>query len=310
MNGVIKALTMGVALSAAAWGEVAQAEKSDRPEPAKAIEASAMAAGGYKFKPERGYILMSAHSRVGFGTFLRLPDARDWKAYEADLQKALVRAQKAYPSLVSQWQFDTQLAKDNHKPLPPKPVEPTLADVSAERPETRNMATLGPMFVFAKDKDRFNYLSEVEPGTYVFFGMLSQVEQLPSVCMCMGTVSFTVKAGEVTDLGNMLERLPQLPEKPTAGMGSAAMQAKLWAKQRERSQMGELWGAPGLPADWRVTRAELFAYGKMNNLTGALIDRVAPIPGILAYRHDTVIDARTGQDVPSPTIMTRAKLKH
>jgi hypothetical protein len=40
-----------------------------------------------------------------------------------------------------------------------------------------------------------------------------------------------------------------------------------------------------------------------------MFTRMPPIPGVLGYRRDTVIDLRTGQDVPNPVIKTQVKIK-
>jgi hypothetical protein len=47
----------------------------------------------------------------------------------------------------------------------------------------------------------------------------------------------------------------------------------------------------------------------MNNYFGATVTRMAPIPGVLAYHRDVVVDERTGQEIASPTIISRAKIK-
>jgi hypothetical protein len=41
-------------------------------------------------------------------------------------------------------------------------------------------------------------------------------------------------------------------------------------------------------------RADFSASGKINNFDDIIINRVRPIPGIVGYDRDTVIDLRTG----------------
>ncbi|MFM5884732.1 MAG: hypothetical protein ACKOQ3_05290, partial [Novosphingobium sp.] len=86
----------------------------------------------------------------------------------------------------------------------------------------------------------------------------------------------------------------------------------------ERKAKGKepLWSVPalayGVPASLKAlpaVQAELHANGKLNNHFGLPIDRIPPIPGVLGYRRDTVLDLRTGQDVPNPAIRTQVRIK-
>ncbi len=69
------------------------------------------------------------------------------------------------------------------------------------------------------------------------------------------------------------------------------------------------FGLPDSLKAWGAAQPEFQASGKMNNYYGIGITRMTPIPGVLAYRRDTVIDVRTGTDVPSPPIVTQVRIK-
>ena len=181
--------------------------------------------------------------------------------------------------------------------------------------ELRETESYGPQYVYSKG-DTVTYLNAVKPGTWIWYGPISSAANGVSVgtCYCMGTVKFEVKPGVVTDLGNSLAELPQWSsEKDVARLLLDEMNAKRAASGREALKTlvtGQIrYGAPASLAAWPVAKAELQASGKLNNYLGLIISRVAPIPGILSYRRDVVVDARIGRDIDSPTIVSRAKIK-
>lgn len=133
-------------------------------------------------------------------------------------------------------------------------------------------------------------------------------------CYCMGTVKFEVKPGVVTDLGTSLADLPRWQEDKDVA------RLELDRKNAERVAAGKpplktlgggtpSYGAPASLSSWPVVKAELHASPKMNNYYGVIISRVAPIPGVLGYHRDVIVDERTGKEVDSPTLVSLAKIK-
>lgn len=277
------------------------------------VEEKALATGKAKLDPAVGYIHVQAQSRI-YGTFLRVPDDATRAAYQEDWEKAFAKAQKKYESAIKSWESAAKMAKQTKAKVPAKPVEPTRETFAIDPIELRDMVSFGPMFVFSKTDTRFDYLNAVKPGTYIYYGMVMAAPNMPAagICNCMGSVKFEVKAGKVTDLGNFLYAAPK-GEPP---FDYATLQAQKWAAERKakgkdvpaiNSEIA--FGLPESLKDWPVEKAEFQASGKINNFFLLPITRLAPVPGVLAYRRDTVVDVKTGQDLPNPVIKSVLKPK-
>lgn len=280
---------------------------------AQAVEEKNVLSGKAKLDPAKGYIFASASSRTQ-GVFLRVPDDATRAEYQKDWDEGFEKARKKYASAIKTWENDVKIAAATKAKPPVKPEEPTRETFSIGAIELRDMVGYGPMFVFAKSDTQFSYLTAVKPGTYIYYGPMSYVNGLAPVgqCYCMGTVRFEVKPGTITDLGNSLLALPK-----TAPPYSVATQASMKMNE-ERKAKGKdpVWTVPdlayGVPDALKAlpaVKAELHASGKLNNYFGAPIDRMPPIPGVLDYRRDTVVDVQTGQDIPNPTIRTQVRIK-
>lgn len=279
---------------------------ADKPRLPVPVEKTRLADASQKLDPARGYMAMSDHQR-GFATFLRVPDEATMAEYRADVDKAMAKAKKHYASALESWEADVKTAAQLKQPAPAKPAEPTEETLGVMVPELRDLVTVGPMFIFAKDGGSFTYLHEVKPGTYVYYGALMPLPSgaLSGACACMGTVAFEVKAGVVTDLGNTLNQQTEIDSHAVSMVGKP-VDVKQVEKLRAK---GPLAGVSGLPQGWEVVPAELHAYRKINNYHGVFVSRVGAIPGVLAYHRDKVVDARTGQELPDPLITSRQKAK-
>lgn len=280
---------------------------------AQAVEEKNLLSGKARLDPAKGYIFVQANMRSQ-GVFLRVPDDSTRAEYQKDWDEAFAKAQKKYASAIKTWEKDVAIAKSTGSKPPTRPEEPNRDTFSAGAIELRDMVAYGPMFVFGKSETRFTYLTAVKPGTYVYYGPMYYAPGLAPAgqCYCMGTVRFEVKAGAITDLGNSLAALPQIA--PPYSVGTQAM----LKQNEERRAKGKepVWSPPalayGVPDSLKAlpaVKAELVANGKLNNYFGVPIDRMPPIPGVLDYRRDTVIDARTGADLPNPPIRTQVRIK-
>ena len=287
------------------------------PPPAKPVEEREVATGKVRLEAERGYIFLHAPTRLN-GMFLRVPDDTTREAYQKDWEEAFGKAQKRYLGAVRRWQSDVRIAQQTKKTPPPRPEEPTRETFAIEPVELRDAVSFGPMFVFNKAEDRFSYLTSVKPGTYIWYGSVTVLPQggAGGTCACMGTVKFEVKPGAVTNLGNYLQAAPE----PARTHDVLTLEA--WARAEEKAaRTGKLvdpgflarpaldFAIPASLAAWPTAKAEFTASGKLNNYYGVLISRLPPIPGVLAYRRDTVIDARSETALDAPPIESRQKPK-
>ncbi|MEQ1540789.1 MAG: hypothetical protein ABL926_00905 [Novosphingobium sp.] len=280
---------------------------------AETVEEKNVLAGKVKLDPAMGYIFTQAANRT-FGLFLRVPDDATRAEYQKDWDEGFEKAKKKYASAIKTWEKDAAIARQTKAKVPEKPVEPTRENFSIGSIELRDMVSFGPMFIYNKAPTRFTYLTSVKPGTYIYYGPLMYSPGLVPAgqCYCMGTVKFDVKAGVVTDIGNFLVAAPK-PAPPYD------VTAQFWqdynAKREAKGKAPVLvtpelaYGVPDSLKGWPSVQAEFHASGKLNNYFGTVITRMPPIPGVLDYRRDTVIDARTGTAVPNPPIRTQVKLK-
>ena len=283
------------------------------------VEEKNVVSGKVTLDPAAGYIFVQATTRT-FGTFLRVPDAETRAIYEKDREEAFAKAQKKYASALRNWETAFKARQTNPNiQVPPKPVEPTRETFQIDPIELRDMTSFGPMFIYNKGEGRFAYLQKVRPGTYVYYGPVSAAPNMPAfgLCNCMGSVRFEVKPGTITDLGNSLVAA-SAPEPPFDVQTQDALRradekaAKDGAPQADRALTNPNTLAYGLPDTlkaWPAMRGEFSASGKMNNYFGLMITRMQPIPGVLGYRRDAVVDLRSGTEVPNPTIYTQVRIK-
>jgi hypothetical protein len=282
---------------------------------AKSISEKEIVSGKVKLDPATGYIFVSSNHRQQ-GLFLRVPDAETWAKFTSERETAWTKAKKRYKSDLAVWEAQNERAQELHMLASERPKEPSIADLNITPAELRDMESFGPMFVFGKGEGDVAYLNSVKPGTYVWYGPMSIAPNgaVDGSCFCLGTVQFEVKAGSVTDLGNLLESLPQWSEQhDVPRMKLAAANAKQLASGGAPlvtfAPIAPKSGLPASMAGWPRLEPVFKASPKMNNYFGTTISRLPPIPGVLAYRRDTVIDARSGQDVESSTLLSRQKIK-
>jgi hypothetical protein len=131
----------------------------------------------------------------------------------------------------------------------------------------------------------FTYLIEVEPGEYTYLGPM-QVDWNAGTsgkCYCMGSVKFEAKAGQITSLGDFLSLRWADRE--------ALMQTTIYpASLPDRLAAPTDWSVPESLAQYPHAKAELRAAGRRDNFFKALVGRIPPVPGVLAYDRDKVID--------------------
>ena len=281
-------MTRFLALIAAALALIAAPAAAEKIKPDiaeyRAIELKNVLSGKTPIDPDKAYIFVRSPEARSFGVFLKTPNAEEIASYEAKWREEFAEAQADYPKEVKRYKAAVAAGREPSK----KPVEPTEETFAIAPIDNRMIVGFGPQFVFDKtdgDPKSFSYLIEVEPGEYTYLGPILYLPGAATggVCFCMGSVRFEAKAGQITSLGDFLS------------MGWADRAAlELSTTEREllpdRPAVPTDWGVPASLAQYTSAKAELRAAGKRNNFLNALVGRIPPVPGVLAYERDVPID--------------------
>lgn len=264
---MIRMVTPALAFVAVAVSSIACAKPAGY---ADTIQERDLLSGKEKIEPESGYVYIRSPIPQG-GVLLLLPDEAAIARYEAEWAAALAVVQQKYPAKLEDWEFRTRLAHGKGQKLPEKPIEPTPENFSIGPIEERNPVFYGlHISASTESPQSYSYLLRVEPGRYAYYGPISKKPGgLSGTCYCMGTVSFEVKAGRITDTGKFFP----------GGMLAFGLPASLQSYPNEQ-------------ADFR-------AHGKLDNFFGLAIGRMPRVAGILAYDRDKVIDLKAQAEAAS-----------
>jgi hypothetical protein len=144
--------------------------------------------------------------------------------------------------------------------------------------------TNSPRFTAAKNEA--TYLVALPPGSYVVYGNIAVVSDSIAVgtCLCMGSVRFEARAGEVADLGELIWPDVRRSERPWA--------IRVVPYDGSMSQAPQMAGLTVRPASYS-------AAGKIPNYFGVEISRHPALAGILAYARDSVIDVKSNSVLPA-----------
>lgn len=263
-------------------------------------------------RPDRAYILFRTIRPEGVLSvepiFLRIPSRAEMARYMAARREAWLRAE---PGLIRQ--REAQLRKKAEAEAEGRefkgevPPPPSVETFNFPYDEVANVRRVDADRPFVKARPESIYLVEVLPGDFVLYGASYGSSALkPSLfaCMCLGTVGFAAPAGAITDLGyfmgdrvDKVSKIPELTAESGFGPGSVAIHAPLGATVRpvrpDTPVPAGLGGATVRPADYR-------AIGRFVEPRAITVNRLAPVPGILAYEGRRVIDVKTGADAASP----------
>lgn len=235
----------------------------------------------------------------------------DFRLIRAD-EPLTVRADKAYVLL----RIDIDLFKFSaHLVRVPDAAEIAAYEAARKIAYDKAGKNPGPLETFAFDYDgppnffalqpgkaisaagKINtVVAELSPGEYIVYGL--GMANILHECFCLGTVGFTAEAGKVTDLGTLLTAkawapspIPELQGEVDLGR-SAVMDYGLFAAAIRPSAAGAPL-PPGLdPA--LVKPAAFRAIGPYVEPNTLLINRLAAMPGVLAYKEGWVVDVKTG----------------
>lgn len=293
---------MRALILAAAAGSLAMAASANA-KPLQTEQFKANAA--IQIDPAKAYLLVRS---PGLDLkLLKLPSEAEQKEYAAERGAALAKAKEKYPRQLKAYNYEMEnwksLAERGMKmALPEKPIEPTDENFAFKAIESDNFATIWGGRVFDKAGPRTVHLIAVPPGTYRIYGQIFSAPNGASAvgtCMCMGSVQFDAAAGTITDMGAM--RYP-------------VQEAK--AEKVDPSWNGLTPGRGGLTS-MRVEPADVSTYvperisslprvqatyraaGKVDNFFGVMVDRLTPMPGVLSYKRDEVIDDKEGAAIAS-----------
>ena len=267
---------------------------------AESVEQKHIDKGKFVFDSESGYIFLHGPTRT-VGRFLKVPDAEDIEEYQAEWEEALAKAQEKYARKLKSWERRVATANKTGEKKPEKPVEPTRENFSIGALETRNAVSFGPQYIFAKaakgEPQNFSYMEKVDPGTYIYYGpiVFNANTGTMGTCFCMGSVQFEVKPGTITNLGNFLIAAPDHSAQPAFATASDLTVPNAFFSTRVSTSPTGIEISYSLPdslQDFPNEKADFRAAGKMDNYYGISISRMAPVPGILAYNRDQVVDLK------------------
>jgi hypothetical protein len=231
--------------------------------------------------PGKAYLLFrSSTAKNGLArfvhVFLRIPAEAEVAAYEVARQTAY---DAALPALTKQAEGG--------------PV-PTIDAVPFTYEDVTNLFPVRAGF-FLEDGDMRTFLVEVPPGTYVLYGSTIEGDYLQT-CNCLGTVKFEAPPGRITQLGSLyLDKvLGDSPLPHLEDNRGPSMSKYIWPLGQALVPAGSDTLVPATLSAFPVVPAEFHAVGIFHE-PGVLVNRLAPIPGILGYARGKVIDLRTGQ---------------
>ncbi len=241
-------------------------------------------------QPDRAYIFFRTTRRFPL-QFLRAVTDEQRAAHEAERDRAYARARRRYERQIENWQreYDRCGARDAYcrAALGERPAEVTQENFPFAAPELDNFVSVSRGRAFSRAPGAHTYLIAVDPGTYALYGQITDNPQNGpvGVCLCMGSVSFEARAGEIADIGEIL--YPALAASE-ARNGTVASQGRIAAIELVAPTAA--MPLPDRLSGHPVVRAELHGADKMPNYFGVQIDRLPAIDGVLAYQRDRVID--------------------
>lgn len=259
--------------------------------------------------PAASYLIVQTNSDSSMFSFpvtlIRIPDQADLDDYRARRAAALAKAHskwegrhRAWEKSAEQWLAASPEARRGMA-RPVAPVEPNDANLAFPPIDVENLVTIGPFDRFAKRNGRSTFLHRVKPGRYAFYGPVNIGQGgAAGTCMCMGTIEFEVKPGEIVHAGMM--QVNFMEERARAKAEGRKMPHDDLDLPESLNSIS--WEVPEAGASidprlssYRIRPAELRAARRFPNYFGVQIDRLTSLPGILAYERDRVIDVKSGR---------------
>ena len=245
--------------------------------------------------PSGAYILLRSPAPVPINLF-RIATSEEVEAFKARRAEALAKAYRKWKSRHEDWVENRETYRAQGITMD-EPIEPTEANFSYPPIDQENLLAFGPLNRFAKEKGGTStYLQRVWPGRYVVYGsiLVNPNGGAAGFCVCMGTIAFDARPGEIVDVGlvkaSATDALtyPNLLEKAERGeiegLSNGSITMMRWTPQN-----GSLPIDPRLSA-YKVVPAQFKPAGPVPNYYGVQVDRMTAIPGVLAYDRDKIVD--------------------
>ncbi len=295
MTRIIAIITLTLCL----FAQTARAQIYQRPDDMEYFKQKKAPAA---LEPDSGYVFVrlakSANKFMAAPTLIRTLTDEEVNAYEALKKQKFEKAKAKNEKRRARRIADKAEAKKKRVPYN-KSIPPVLTydRFVIEYKDVSNVYQVWARKEYRKTERGREVFFKLSPGNYVVY-------DIAGVCMCMGTVQFQVKAGEITDMGMIVadayDRGGQISEFPEieafskdhgeyrAGFPYAASAIRPATPEMDFPE--ELAGLNRVNADYR-------AKGKMPMFFSSMLDRLVPMPGVLSYQEDKIIDVRTGQPV-------------
>nr|WP_246623226.1 hypothetical protein [Sphingomonas colocasiae] len=237
----------------------------------------------------QAYILMRSDMATTL-QLMKVPSAEDQAAYDQMRADAFAEAREKYVKKLASYERTKKLADSLKKKgsgstvtVPEKPIEPTETNFEFTAFGLLSGVSIGPINRFAKQEGGASvYLQAVTPGVYRIYGPMSVVPNGPvmGTCLCMGSVSFEARAGEIADMGTLLVK----PEGvATEAEGIRSLNFQLVPATADMAVDARLKDVAIRPAAYRPI-------GKLPNYYGIEVGRIAAMPGVIGYDRDRIVD--------------------
>lgn len=264
------------------------------PASAKPVDELIEIAGGkpITLRPDRAYLMFRVTQQSGVTPLepllMRVPTAEEIARYQAAKAEAFA---KALPGLTKTYQRNLDRLRQSAGSANPPPTAPTLESFPFAWDAVGNLQDVDFGRQFVKTAAEETFLVEALPGDYVLYGF-SPSTGLPRlmVCLCLGSVGFSAKAGEVTDLGYLISDFAYRPSNAPELKGQGGYTGTVRAARADSSM-------PPALVDARITPAAYRAVGRFFTPNAVNIGRLAEVPGVLDYERGTVIDVPSGKPV-------------
>lgn len=293
---MIRALTFTVLLSAF-FVQTAAAQVYQRPDD---MEYFKQKKAPTALEADSGYIyvrLAKSHKRaMAAPTFIRQLTDAELTTYETYKKEKFAKAKAKNEKRRAKRIADKAEAKAKkmtyNKSIPPVL---TYERFVTEYTDVSNVYQVLARKEYRKTDDGRDMFFSLRPGNYVVY-------DLAGVCMCMGSVQFQVKAGEITDLGMIVTdfydrdgEVSKFPEIEAVTKDHGEYRTGFaFSASAIRPYTPEM-SFPEELASMKHVPAQFHAKGKMPMFFSTMLNRLVPMPGVLGYRGDKIIDERTGQ---------------
>lgn len=248
--------------------------------------------------PNAAYILLRSPAPVPINLF-RIATPEEVEDYKARRAAKLAKAHGKWTRAHATWVKDLadwKKSPGTYKHPGDEPVEPTDANLDFPPIDQENLLAFGPLNRFAKAKGGTStYLQRVWPGRYVVYGSIfvNPNGGAFGFCVCMGTIAFDAKPGEIVDVGLVTTAndpliIPSILEKAepadVPGLRDGSLTMMRW-KPYDSSMAID----PRLTS-FKVAPAQFRPAGPVPNYFGVQVDRMTAIPGVLGYERDKIVD--------------------